>query len=171
METSEPNLNSRATPVASPCPGNPHFASGASFNRNSQDDRVLLVDDDPVVQRSILHHLQRAGYNVACSPNGKDALALLEKDQFAWLITDIFMPDLDGIELLQFVRRRFPALHVITMSGGTRGFASNYLRVTRMLGATHQLEKPFAIEQLLGLLTASRNVPSIRDIPSNDGQR
>ncbi|HEY2393407.1 MAG TPA: response regulator [Candidatus Angelobacter sp.] len=79
---------------------------------------ILVVDDDTSVLRSITMLLQMSGYNVTTASNGFEALLQLKKKLPSIVLSDLNMPEMSGFELLSVVRRRFPELLVIAMSGG-----------------------------------------------------
>lgn len=115
---------------------------------------VLIVDDTPAVRLSMQRGLQTAGFYAEAVAEGNAALARLQVVRFQWLVTDIFMPGRDGLELIRLARGLYPSLRIIAISGGRRGGADGYLRVAQSLGANHVLEKPFTYLELLALLKA-----------------
>ncbi|MBI5691793.1 MAG: response regulator [Verrucomicrobia bacterium] len=121
--------------------------------------RILLVDDDPFVRNSLLAVLQRAGCTVVAAENGKVALSLLAKQTFDWLVTDLVMPEMEGMELIRAVRLTHPQLRILAMSGGGRVAPCNYLPMARLLGAHRVLEKPFLFADLLAVLRDSTPAP------------
>jgi two-component system chemotaxis response regulator CheY len=96
--------------------------------------------------------LQGAGYQVVTATCAMDALNLVATQPFDLLITDIYMPDMDGIELILKLRNKHPQLTVIAMSGGgdKYNFKNGSLNIARKLGAVQVLFKPISSEQLLG---------------------
>jgi len=119
------------------------------------DGKILLIEDDETVREAISTLLERAGYDVAEAENGVVAAGMLEQWQPALVITDIFMPDSDGIETLSLVRRRWPSTPVIAISGGSPMLRLDYLRVADDLGAAATVQKPFIADEFLTLV---RNV-------------
>lgn len=119
--------------------------------------KILLVDDEEAIRKMVHVILGDELYEFAEAGNGLDAQALLEKEPFDLIITDVIMPDCDGIELVMAVRRKRPDIKVIVMSGGGRVRAGHYLNLANKLGATKVFEKPFdtaALRQaVLELLT------------------
>lgn len=114
--------------------------------------KVLLVDDDDDVRYALGKYLRRAGHEIVEAANGKAALILLATDRFDTVVTDIIMPDADGIELTIAVAREYPALPVIAISGGGRGNRMDYLRMAKGLGAKATLPKPVDPDELLALI-------------------
>ena len=111
---------------------------------------ILILDDDEQILRLARTMAEREGYSVTTVDNGAEALAVLEEQQPALLITDILMPGIDGIEVINLCRKRFPALKIIAMSGGRRKITADFnLKSATMLGADATLAKPFAKDHLI----------------------
>lgn len=110
--------------------------------------KVLVVDDDDQV-RSMLSRLLSRSYEVETAGNGRQALTALEGQSIDLLITDIIMPEKEGIELITTVRAQRPKLPIIAISGGGQVDPGQYLELARMLGANRVLGKPFDIDELL----------------------
>lgn len=105
---------------------------------------VLVADDDVDVRFIVCEFLKAAGLEVVEAINGAAAVDMLKEWTPDLLVTDIFMPDGDGIELVSYVRKYLPVLPVIAMSGGSVLLPQfNSLRSAEMLGATATLAKPF----------------------------
>ena len=113
--------------------------------------RILLAEDDEDMRRFLVKALERAGYEVSDFDNGASAYERLREEPFSLLLTDIVMPEMDGIELLMAVRKHHPALRVIAMSGGGRTGQMDFLGSAEKLGASAVLQKPFTFD---GLTTA-----------------
>jgi DNA-binding NtrC family response regulator len=105
--------------------------------------RILLVDDEEAIRKMVHAMLGNELYEFSEAANGLDAQALLEKQKFDLIITDVIMPDCDGIELVMAVRRKLPDIKVIVMSGGGWVRAGHYLNLAGKLGAAKVFEKPF----------------------------
>jgi DNA-binding NtrC family response regulator len=108
---------------------------------------ILVVDDDDSMLALVDAVLSDAGYHVLKTENGREALRQVDLLAIDLVLLDIIMPDQDGIETVQEIRRQHPDLPVVVMSGS--GPASTYLRIAQKLGATEILPKPFAIDVLL----------------------
>ncbi len=120
--------------------------------------RLLVVDDNADTCESMKLLLERAGYQVEIARNGALALELQRERSSDVLITDIFMPELDGLETIAGFRREFPAVKIIAMTGGGMGFnRENYLLCADVAGADCVLRKPF---EKTALLEALRQVMS-----------
>ncbi len=110
---------------------------------------ILLIDDNDSLRDILMFTLAGAGYDVVEAADGRQGIRLLEERSVDLVITDIMMPDLDGIETIIRMRRSHPDLPVITMSGDVKRNASLYLGITAKLGAVHTLHKPFSSTLLL----------------------
>jgi DNA-binding NtrC family response regulator len=105
--------------------------------------KILLVDDEEAIRKMIRAVLGNELYEYGEATNGLEAQAVLEKQHFDLIITDVIMPDCDGIELVMAIRRKQPDIKVIVMSGGGRVRAGHYLDLAGKLGAAKVFEKPF----------------------------
>ncbi len=112
--------------------------------------KILLVDDDSSLRRALRRALEHEGYVVVEAGNGKQALEKLQEDQMALIITDVIMPDSEGLELIFALHKTHPQLPVIAMSGGGHWAPEFHLTLARRVGAGHVFAKPFAIEDFLG---------------------
>ena len=110
--------------------------------------KVLLVDDEESIRTMLRAVLSDPEYTFAEATNGTEALDVLEKGEFDLIITDVIMPDCDGIELVMSVRKKLPDIKVIVMSGGGRVRADHYLNLAEKLGAARVFEKPFKTAEL-----------------------
>lgn len=117
--------------------------------------RVLLIDDEPMVRKIVRKMLERASHEVVDVENGRAGLDQLERAPFDLIVTDIIMPDVEGIEVLMTVRERHPSIAVVAMSGGGRMGNVDFLEVARKLGAAATLEKPFTQDALLKAIDQS----------------
>jgi CheY-like chemotaxis protein len=117
--------------------------------------RILVVDDDDLVRGVLRDMLELAGHEVYEAQNGAEALARLRHSGVDLMLTDLVMPDCDGIEVLRKVREDYPDLPVLAMSGAQS--ASVYLSAAKALGAGAVLAKPIgplalaaAVAQMFG---------------------
>lgn len=110
--------------------------------------RVLLVDDNEEVRRAMTRALARMGHEVTPAPDGRAALMTLEGDPHDLVITDINMPEMDGIELIMKVAERWPSVPIIAMSGGGLMPRELLLENASMLGAGTTLTKPVDLQVL-----------------------
>ncbi len=111
--------------------------------------RFLVADDNLAIRTLLTEILEGNGHQVETAPNGFAALKCLQNGIFDVLITDIFMPEKDGIELIMEVRTRYPGMRVIAISGGGPGIGMDLLRPAQRLGAAKVLRKPVSRADLL----------------------
>lgn len=110
---------------------------------------ILVVDDDPVLRQVITLALEGAGHSVLRCENGRKAVEFLSHQAADLLITDIIMPEMDGVETVRAVRRLQPQLPILAISGGGSFDPGDYLGLAQAFGATEVLPKPFLPAQLI----------------------
>ncbi len=125
---------------------------------------ILIVDDDAVLRDLICKGLRNAGYAVLEAPEGASAIACLEKNAVDVLLTDIIMPDREGVETIIEVRERWPSIDVIAMSGGGKINPERTLDWATQFGAHAVLRKPFKLRDLLTIL---EDRARLRDVQSS----
>lgn len=111
-----------------------------------EGEAILVVDDDSEVRHVLRTILESAGYTVAEADNGRQALAECRARRIGLMITDLVMPDQEGIETIKLARRTYPELRIIAISGA---FGGEYLRIAELLGADAALPKPLRMDALL----------------------
>jgi CheY-like chemotaxis protein len=111
--------------------------------------RILLVDDNTALRSVLRLVLVCAGHAVYDVANGREALKQIAAEPFDLVITDLLMPEMDGVETIFAIHKAQPGLPIIAMSGGGLGSAHLYLALARLGGAGRILEKPFANSELL----------------------
>src|SRR5689334_5252558 len=114
--------------------------------------RVLVVDDDHLVRVTARVLLQDAGFEVIETAQGAAALHLLQSPGADLLLCDLFMPGVDGLEVIRGVRRQFPEVKIVAMSGGGFDGTMDLLSVARLLGASGVVQKPFTQRTLLSAI-------------------
>jgi CheY-like chemotaxis protein len=115
----------------------------------SKAPTVLVVDDEMEPRATLSRLLQRAGYEVVTAANGVEALSMARFVATDLVITDILMPEKEGLETIVELRRLYPRLPLIAVSGGGVVSPKSYLTLAKRLGADRTLAKPFNFEQLL----------------------
>jgi CheY-like chemotaxis protein len=114
--------------------------------------RLILADDNEDFRTLLKTMLTDAGYEVLTAANGIEALRLCETRAVEGAIVDLVMPEKEGLETIVEMRRRFPQIKTIAITGGGRGPSKVYLETARRLGATAALAKPFHVSDLLRTL-------------------
>jgi ATP-dependent Lon protease len=110
-----------------------------------RDFRLLVVDDEEITRANLQHILEKEGYQVATATNGAEALGQMEKGSFDLVLTDLLMLKVDGMELLQQVKDRYPQTDVVIITG----FATVPSAVEALQkGAYHYLAKPLKIDEV-----------------------
>jgi CheY-like chemotaxis protein len=110
--------------------------------------RILLVDDDDMSRGAIHKMLERAGYAVESTSDGDEVIRMYGQQAADLVITDLIMPDKDGLEIIQDLRKLNPKVRILAISGGGRVDANEYLAVARKFGAVEILSKPFTKDEL-----------------------
>ena len=113
---------------------------------------ILIVDDDDNVRYALSKLLRKAGYHVLEAQNGKEASKLLRKAMPDVLVTDIVMPEQDGMGLLNTARELNPSIPVLVMSGGGNIVGLDYLSLAQTMGANATLCKPFDNDEVLSVV-------------------
>jgi len=111
--------------------------------------RILLVDDEEIVLQMFEAVLALDNHEVTTASDGNAAIAAVAAGDFDVVVTDIVMPDKEGIETIVEIRKLRPDLPIIAMSGGGRGSSTDYLELAALLGAKRTLAKPFSTQELL----------------------
>jgi len=114
---------------------------------------ILVVDDDPQVLEVVGEMLRLAGYRVSTAVDGRDAVAQFRGNAFDLVITDLIMPEKEGLETIAEMRKVRGDIPVIAMSGGGRIGPTDYLETARYIGANATLAKPFARSELIALVS------------------
>lgn len=110
---------------------------------------ILVVDDDPDLRDSICHSLRAEGMISRSATNGRQAAEILSSTKIDLVVTDLFMPDADGIETIRYVRRQHARTPILAVSANTHDGGMDYLAIAKKLGADAALAKPFRRRQLL----------------------
>jgi CheY-like chemotaxis protein len=115
--------------------------------------KILIVDDDTCVQTTLCAILEEQGQEVYLVSDGREALRELREASVDLVITDILMPEVDGLELIRTLRRDFPKLKILAMSGGSaRLNGSDTLQLAGVLGADAVIHKPFTFNELNNII-------------------
>ncbi len=110
--------------------------------------KILIVDDDSAVRGVLRSALESAEHLVAEATGGDAAMQTADGTSFDLVITDIFMPDGDGIDLIRHLRRQDEHLPIVAMTGGGSYFDTSYCDTASALGASATLPKPFSLSAM-----------------------
>lgn len=110
--------------------------------------KILIIDDEPTVRTALRRILAAEGHEVREASNGAEATEIVGGEPVDLVFTDIFMPEMDGIEFVMWVVERFPERPVVAMSGGGATPMDTVLVDARMLGAVDVVEKPLDPERV-----------------------
>lgn len=113
---------------------------------------ILVIDDDPHVRIFLRLLLESEGYRVTEAVNGADGLIKYKNDPAVIIITDIVMPEQEGMETIYKLKKENPEVKIIAISGGGRNQPGVYLSLSKKLGAAFALEKPIAKNELLEVI-------------------
>ena len=108
---------------------------------------ILIIDDNEQVRTFLRNVLEQAGYIVTEAPNGHEGLLQFKQTPTALVLTDLLMPDMDGLEVTMVLHRESPTVKIIVLTGGSG--ESDFLDVAKLLGAHRTMKKPIAIAELL----------------------
>ncbi|MDH5527211.1 MAG: response regulator [Nitrospirota bacterium] len=111
--------------------------------------RILIIDDEELARYAVRKILTGAGHDVTEAENGSNGLELQRKTPFDLVITDIVMPEKEGIETIMDLKKEFPDTPIVAISGGGRLGPTDYLNMSSQLGARQTLAKPFSRDDLL----------------------
>ncbi|RMD65369.1 MAG: response regulator [Alphaproteobacteria bacterium] len=121
--------------------------------------RILLIDDETDLRTTVRMMLEQAGYEVVEADNGLEGLRQFEATAPDIVITDLIMPDMEGIETIRKMKSLAPATPIIAMSGGGRARRVDFLKAAKVLGASRTLPKPFRRHELLAAVQACLGAP------------
>ena len=116
---------------------------------------ILLVEDEQLVSETLASAMVSSGHTVVTASNGVEGLKRFAEQAFDLVVTDIIMPDKEGIEMILDMRRRKPEAKIIAMSGGGRIGSVEFLTMAASVGAMATLKKPIHLAKFLSVLTDS----------------
>jgi CheY-like chemotaxis protein len=111
--------------------------------------RILVIDDDFIVRETIVRVLQKVGYDVISAMDGKLGIATFNSEHPDLVITDIIMPEKEGLQTITEIRNINPDAKIIAISGGGRVGNTDFLTIARRLGAFEAIAKPFTPKELV----------------------
>jgi DNA-binding response OmpR family regulator len=115
---------------------------------------ILVIEDSKALRLFVGHSLSEAGYTVMSAQDGSEGVRLWQERQPELVITDIMMPERDGIETIQVIRRQNPHAKILAMTGFCRSGSIDFPDMLRCLGADDVLTKPFLPKALLAKVDA-----------------
>jgi YesN/AraC family two-component response regulator len=127
--------------------------------------RILIIDDEPQIRSMLKLMLERGGYEVIEAPDGVEGIKIYRQNPADLIITDLIMPNKDGIGMIIDLKKEFPDVKIIAMSGGGLNKPDGYLKGAKKLGAACTLTKPIDREEMLAAVRDTLN-----DSPSPEEQ-
>lgn len=112
--------------------------------------KILVIDDDDQIRILLRQVMEWAGYEVMEAEDGREGMRKQRRQPANLVITDLIMPEQEGLETIRLLRREFPAIRIIAMSGGGRIGPEAYLPAAQELGADRIFSKPFDVHELTG---------------------
>jgi CheY-like chemotaxis protein len=116
--------------------------------------KILVIEDNAIVRNTVSRILQSAGYEVVTANDGVQGFAAFRKEEPDLVISDIIMPEQEGIGTIRQILAEKPSAKIIAISGGGRIGNTDFLQIARKMGAVDALAKPFDPEDLLGRITS-----------------
>ena len=114
--------------------------------------RILVIEDDVQLRQMLAIALGKASYVVVECEDGRKGIEAHEKQPVDLVITDLIMPEMEGIETIHRLRQLSPTVPIIAISGGGRVTPDSYLSIARHMGASEVLTKPFELSQLCAMV-------------------
>ncbi|MBI1216099.1 MAG: response regulator [Alphaproteobacteria bacterium] len=114
--------------------------------------KILVIDDDQLIRMACRNVLRKNDFHVIEAENGNQGIALFTQEKPALVITDMLMPDKEGLETITELRKMDPAVRIIAMSGGGATQNMSFLQMAQKLGAKNILNKPFKPDDLVRLV-------------------
>jgi DNA-binding response OmpR family regulator len=111
--------------------------------------RILIIDDEAMIRDLLVNILEREGYETVTASGGKDGIKIHQENPADLIITDLLMPEKDGLETIMELRRDFKDVKIIAMSGGGKIDPETYLQIAKTMGAIEIITKPFDLRELL----------------------
>jgi DNA-binding NtrC family response regulator len=121
---------------------------------------ILVIEDDSAVRLSLQMMLEDGGYTVKVAENGEVGIDLFREEPADLVITDLFMPRKEGIETISELRRDYPGVKIIAISGGGQHIPGGFLVFAKKLGAIHTFQKPIDNSELLQVVNTVLSQPN-----------
>jgi DNA-binding NtrC family response regulator len=112
---------------------------------------ILIIDDEPAMLNSMKRDLMdlKDKYEIYTSSSSKEVAKLIDENAIDLLITDVYMPGREGIEIISELHKKYPLLKIIAMSGGGKIGKTSCLEIAKIIGASYSLKKPFSRDELI----------------------
>ena len=131
--------------------------------------RVLIVDDEAAVRNLVEQTMIRCGHNVLTAVDGFDALKKISLGRIDLVITDVVMPEMDGVKLIGHIRERYPRVQVLAISGGgPKHTPKDCLKNALHAGAAKALLKPFSLAELCATVNELLGDPPVNPFAADD---
>lgn len=111
--------------------------------------QILVIEDDKVLRETICEILLNDEYKISEAFNGEMGIQMIENETYDLVITDILMPQKDGLEVIMSLKKSGISTKIIAISGGGRVLAKDYLNIAKKFGCDEVIEKPFEINELI----------------------
>ncbi|MCJ7449041.1 MAG: response regulator [Bacteroidales bacterium] len=123
---------------------------------------ILLVEDDRDLREMLKISLSKRGFTVLEAENGKDAITRFKPAITDMVVTDLIMPDEDGLKVIIQFREKKPAIKIIAISGGGKAGPGSYLNLAKALGADAIFSKPFSLNDLISKIEDLLNIEQLK---------
>lgn len=120
--------------------------------------KILIIDDDEQILSLLARSVELAGFAAVTAVNGREGQRLLDKQPFDLVITDLIMPEKEGMETISYIRKHFPETKIIAISGGGRIGPETYLPAALGVGANKAFAKPFSMDNLIAAIKELLNI-------------
>jgi len=125
---------------------------------------ILVVDDETDIRHLVRQWLVTAGHTVVAVGSGSEAIQAMQQGHFDLVVTDVLMPDGDGVDLITEIRKTLPTVRIVAISGGGRYTeGSDYLELAKAIGAHAAVLKPFTLAQLQQGIDAAMSARAARE--------
>ncbi len=122
--------------------------------------RILLIEDDTTLRRALRLGLEKSGHQIMEAGNGREGIAAFRTTPADLVVTDLIMPEVEGVETIRSLREMSARVPILAISGGGRGSPRDYLHIARHLGANQVLEKPFEIDAFRTVIATLLAIPT-----------
>jgi DNA-binding response OmpR family regulator len=127
--------------------------------------KILVIDDEPSILLMIKKMLEKEGHEVDVALNGRDGMYLFENFKPDLVITDIIMPEKEGLETIFELRKKYPGIKIIAISGGGRISPDGYLPSAKLLGADMVFQKPLIPKEFIAAVSKLLNEAKGKILP------